>query len=266
MNEIQEARNIIDNFQVPEKLYNNVALTYEEVKDNKTYTLTNMADLDKDIKPTNNLDRNQQGYISDGISQLISKHHEKDIRYSLHPLQRSYDLVHKKTKEGKKFYEFIMELGWIHNLERMRKPNMVFADSMTIINDDNFDYNGNPVKAEINTDDVIDTLTKTELFKEGKNKIYHGSVWFDNNGESSVRSSWDRGEGCFDAYSLRPSDGGSCGFAVFGKSDQRVEVEKMKVAKWEYEALKRDSQKLKEIEPILNDLNSKFETIKKTVA
>lgn len=99
---VQEAIDIINNFKVPEKLPDNVALTYEEEGKNRIYTFTDISGLDEDINLANILDRDQQGFISDETSEKISKHHEKDVRYSLHTLQRSHDLIYSKTKEGRK--------------------------------------------------------------------------------------------------------------------------------------------------------------------
>lgn len=270
----ERAQNIVDNFKPPEKLANNVVLTYEVEDEKTTYIFTDLKEMDGDIKRANNLDRDDVGYISDKTSQMISEHHEKDERYSLHPVQRSYSLIHRKTKEAKKFMDFIMEPGWIHNLERFRKPNLAFLDSLTFIENGRFVYDGMPTEVEFNTNDLFETLSRIKkkngkpAFKELKSKpeISHGCMSFDSNDESSARSDWD-GDGLrFVAYSYWPAGRDSDAFAVFGRTKERAQVEKIEIAKREYQALLQSSRKLMELKPIVDDLNSRMESIRNVVA
>ncbi len=82
-------------------------------------------------------------------------------------------------------------------------------------------YGGNPVKAEINKNDVFDTLARAGLFREKdkKPKIYPGEVNFDVNGESSIGSRWCGLDDCFVALSDSPSYRDFNGLVAFVKTD-----------------------------------------------
>ncbi len=208
------------------------------------------------------LDQKQQLLLGQEISREISP--KGDQRYTLMPLQRSYDLIHSDSKEGKDFKK-LMESYWAHNREAFRRPNIVYPDPMVVEVEGNLVYEGQTKEVKINDGDVFDTLMRAGLFKEPKQKVWRGSVYFDDNGESSVWSSWDRDEGCFAAGSFRPSCWYSVGLAVFGKTDERTEVRKREVSEIEYQALLRDSRKLRELEPQVTRLSEQLENIKRIV-
>lgn len=231
MNTIEEIQEIVNNFKVPEKLHENVVLTYEVEKDKNIYTLTPISDLDQDIKLANSLDRNQQGFGSDEFSKKTSKYHKNDTRYRLQPIRKSYDLCYSETKEGKKFLEYIMKPGWICNLERIKlmggNRGLVFSDSITYIKDREFEYEGNPVEVKINIKDVISALIEAKLFKRIAGKKVSGyGINFDNSDEASVRSGWNGGEGCFGAVADRPSSRSSYGLVAFEKQMQEWKLRK----------------------------------------
>lgn len=240
---VQEADSIINNFEIPEKIYDNVVLT----KVGGKYTFTDVKHLDDSIEHVGNLDRNQQGYIFDRISGMISKHYGKNVRYRNFPLQKSFDLCHAKTSEGKKFKEHIMKPGWIWNNERLRKSAItaLINDSLTYVDSEgNFNYEGEPVLITILNDNVFDTLAEADVFKKRAEKVYNRDFHFVN-GESSVWSGWFAGGGCFGADTYRPSDRYSGDCAVAEKTDARVKIERVTVSKHECEGLKNDLLKPK---------------------
>lgn len=252
-----EVDNIIDNFKPPEKLYEHVLL----IREGKSCTFLNISEWDEDVESIGDLNRDEQGAVVDRASHIISDYHQEEVRYRLKPLQNSYDLVHSNTKVGRVFKE-LNEKNWFHNSERFKilkgKKARIYPYSLTFIEDNRFVYDGKSIEAEINTNDVFDTLAKAGLFEESKSrqKLYRGSVYFDDNGESSVRSYWSRDEGCFYADSVRPSDRYSHGLAAFGKTNEKPEIKRVEIAKREYDDLLRQSEKLRKMEPIVKQLSS----------
>ena len=246
MNRIQQAYDVFDKIEMP---------TGEDV------IILKYAKGDSKGEYVSSLDQKQQLLIG----QLMSKQAfpKGDSRYTLLPLQKSYDLVHSKTKEGKAFKK-LNESNWFHNREVLLQDGRIIADPMVFEENEDLVYDGKTIKAKINTDDAVDTLIKAGLFKESDNKIYHGIVYFEN-GEASVWSCWNSDVGCFYAYAGRPSVRGSVGLASFGKTDEKVEVEKVEIAKREYDALLKSSKKLMELKPVIEELNSKLENIRKVV-
>jgi hypothetical protein len=220
---VQEAQAIINNFSVPGILIDHAVLAYEDGT-KRTYMLRNVAHLNADVNLVRNLDRNQQGYISDEISRLISEHYEQTFRYSLQPLQTTCNLTHSNTMEGRNFKEFVMVPGWIYNLERLRSPDMIFPDSSTSVKDGKFVYEGNPVKSKI-TDKVVGTLAKAGLMKKPKKKVCDDCINLEN-GESSVWSYWGSGGGCFVATAGGPSLRYDLGVVALMRTDKVVEKPK----------------------------------------
>jgi hypothetical protein len=148
-----------------------------------------------------------------------------------------------------------MKPYWLWNREVILEEGKILPDPIVVEKDNELVYDGDTIRAEINEDDVFDTLIKAGLLKEPKQDVYKGSIHFED-GVSAVGSDWGVGEGRFDAVASRPSFRDSDGLAAFEKTDKMLGLEKVEIAKTEYEALLRDSQKLKELKPRINDLNS----------
>lgn len=206
-----------------------------------------------------NLDQKQQLLLGQEISKQIFPNGKE--RYTLLPLQKSHDSVHSNLKEDKEFKE-INKSNWFHNREVLKKEGKILPDPVVYEVEGELKYDGKQIPAKINEGDIFDTLIKAGLFKESeqKPKIYHGGIDFDDNGDSSVRSHWSAAEGCFDALASRPSSRYSLGLVALGKTKEKPEIQRIEIAKREYDALQRDSKRLKELMPIVNELES---TLKK---
>lgn len=207
-----------------------------------------------------NLDANQALKLGELISKEVFPN--KDYRYRLNSLQKAYNLVHSKTKEGKKFKKLNRDY-WFHNREKLQKLSdnsaLFFPDPVFFKTEQ--PYDGKSIKISLNTNNIFDALRQAGHFKElkSKPKTLNGGISFDRDGYSSVRSDWNLADGCFLAGSGRPSYRYSGGLATFEKTDEMPEIEKVEIAKREYNFLLEDSKKYKELKPIFNDLTSKLE-------
>ncbi len=202
----------------------------------------------KDSMPREYRDFNGQNYVASlGTSQfgflgtLMSE--QTGRNYGISILQENYNLVHSKTSEGKAFWQLNKDY-YFHNAEVFRKTAdgvIIFPRPKVVEKQGELVYDGKSKKVKINKDDdVVETLENAGLFKEGEHKIYHGLMTFDDNGESSVRSLWFRGMGCFGANSHRPSDGYALGLAAFrllGPKSEVKQPKKREIAEAEYQEL-----------------------------
>lgn len=147
-------------------------------------------------------------------------------RYAVISTQKSYDLVHS-DEEYKKYAVD----GWMHNRELLLESGLLIPDPTVrdigselkyILNEQMMASEGKlkPVKSDkviplkIDGNDAIGTLVGAGVMKEPTHKVYRGSVYFDNNGLSSLWSYWGAVGGCFFALADFPSDWDSCGFAA----------------------------------------------------
>ncbi len=204
------------------------------------------------------------------LGQMISEQVGQGQHYTLLSLQQAYDLVHSKTQKGRDFKEK-NQTYWFHDIEAIKKVSKVmeiFSEPKVVEKQGELVYDGKSKKVKINKDDdVVETLENAGLFKEGEHKIYHGSMTFDDNGESSVGSHWNRGEDCFNANSYGPSYrhvGGLAAFRLLGqenelvKSSGPVQVEESRLAE-----LEATEQKYNSLSEDFKRLEADFERMKK---
>ncbi|MFH0829937.1 MAG: hypothetical protein V1887_02130 [Candidatus Aenigmatarchaeota archaeon] len=179
-----------------------------------------------------NLDHRQMTLLGQEVSKKVGE------RYTLLPLQVSYDLVH----EDKSFKKMNIDY-WLHNREVALEKGEIIADPVVKEVNGELKYDGKRTRAGISKSDVFDTLVNAGLFKKPKKKVWRGSISFEN-GEASVRSAWTTGEGCFNATAGRPSHWADDGVCALLKTDEKAELPKMcEVAESEYRELLEKSKK-----------------------
>ena len=209
---------------------------------------SNLPESNRDYKGKGfvaNLDKYQQVFLGQLISEKVGK------RYTLLPLQTSYDLVHK-DKDFKKMavdYRF-------HDIENILEIGEIMPGPIAVEKDGKLAFEGKTVKADIDTGSVTKTLasTKPKLFEKPKHKVRDWGITYEN-GISSVRSYWYTGEGCFTAYAGRPSYWDDRGVVALRKTGEAVEKPRMReIAESEYQELlgikKEHEALLKELAPV----------------
>ncbi len=229
MNRIEKAQHVVDHFIVPEQLIDKVMLTEETEKDKVMYTLTPIIDLDRDTKLTANLDGWQANVISFGISDKISKHHEEYTIYSIFATQTSYDLVYNKTKEGKKFKEYVMIPGWIHGREVFHEPDEILPDSVAYEEGGKYLYKGKAIRVRVDRNDFLGTLEKAGVFEKSEYKVQSREIGGFEDNYSSAWSSWYAIEGCFYAGASRPSGGVPSDFSALEKTYKESSLRERKL-------------------------------------
>jgi hypothetical protein len=134
----------------------------------------------------------QNGKFKTGLSwkesmNLATKMSAKKKSFRLLTLQEAYDLTHKDEN----FKNEIMKPYWIWNLEQFNK-------------------------ADVKESSAIGELIRLGKFKEPKEKVWKGGIYYEN-GKSSVRSGWNTLGGllCFYAIASVPAVKSRRGLAVF---------------------------------------------------
>jgi len=212
----------------------------------------------KDL-PESNRDYKGKGFVANLdhrqmtlLGQEISKRYGE--RYTLLPLQKSYDLVHSDKNFKKVNVDY-----WLHNEPVVLKVGEIIAHPVVKEVEGELQYaakDSKSTKVEIIKSSVFGTLAKAGLMKKPKKKVWDGGITFEN-GEASVRSRWRSGEGCFRAYADWPSRRLDYGVAAFVKTGETVEKPKMlEVVESEYNALLEKSRKY-------DDLMKDLEAVKK---
>lgn len=252
-----------------EGIYN--LLEYDEIKiptkDQDIVFLKKKEVSGKTGPHVHGLDHKEQLLLGQLISEKLFPNGE--YRYTLLGLQKSYDLFHStKTSYHGKILKNLTDGHWFYNKEVILEEGKIIPDPVVIEVDEELVYDGKIIEAEINTKNVFDTLIGAGLLKEADKKIEIGHIHFNKEGESCVSvSSYDVfGEPrIFFANSTSPNDHGIYSLVAFEKTNEKVEIEKIEIAKKEYDVLGEKSKKLKESEIEISRLNSKLENIRKAV-
>lgn len=191
------------------------------------------------------LDKYQQVFLGQLISVKAGK------RYTLLPLQTSYDLVHKDKEFKKMAVDY-----WFHNIENILEIGEIMPSPIAVEKDEKLAFEGKTVKADIDVGSVTKTLasTKPKLFEKPKHKVRDWGITYEN-GISSVGSGWGAVGGCFAAYAGRPSGRLDRGVVALRKTGEKVEKPVMReVAESEYQEFIRIKKEhealLKELEPV----------------
>jgi len=198
-----------------------------------------------------NLDHKQMTLLGQEISKTYGE------RYTLLPLQMSYDFVHNNDNFKKMAIDY-----WMHNREVILEKGSIIAEPTVKEVDGGLQYDGKARKAKINDSAVFDTLVKAGLMKKPKKKVWDGGITFEN-GEASVRSYWASGGGCFDAYANWPSRRHGHGVAAFVKTGEKVEKKMIEVVESEYNALLEKLRESEEKSRKYDDLMKDLEAVKK---
>jgi hypothetical protein len=176
------------------------------------------------------------GYLQSAfLGQLISE--KVGERYTLLPLQVSYNLVYDVVNNDRKFAGR-MSNKWTYNRERV-EYGYVIPDSVVIESDGElaFEENCRKIKVDVDNSSVFNTLAEAGLVNKPRKNVWDGGISFQDY-EACVTSGLRNG---FRVSAHGPSGRALDGVVVFIKEDKIAGLEKgtetVEIAKSEYQEL-----------------------------